>query len=296
VRTGESAGGPLSEALADCSASGFTGVLRVAGQPSGTVYLAGGGVVGVETPGAPGAEVILLRTGRVPVPDWDAAFAAAAPDARRMPAELIGRGLVGAGELEALVRTAIADAMFALADGSVDKCSAAAGPADCSLPLAAPADTGWLVAETSRRMRVLASLPDQAVHPRDRLVAVPGVTRPGLILGDGRDELLALADGRRTVRDLAFALGRGVYATMLQAARMRTEGLLASPGADGMPAPGRAAAPAEEAETPAGLPRRRRDRAGLPRRGGESGGWTMPATIRLFRPRGEASKRPGETE
>lgn len=34
-------------------------------------------------------------------------------------------------------------------------------------------------------------------------------------LGDGQDEILALADGRRTTRDIAFALGRGVYATTL---------------------------------------------------------------------------------
>lgn len=34
-------------------------------------------------------------------------------------------------------------------------------------------------------------------------------------LGDGQDEILALADGRRMTRDIAFALGRGVYATTL---------------------------------------------------------------------------------
>lgn len=300
MRTDESAAGPLGAALLDCASAGFSGALRVAGRPSGTIYLTDGGVTGIETPGAPSAEVILLRAGRVQVPDWDAAFSAAAPAMHRMRAELIGRGLVGAGELEAVARIALADAMFALADGLVDKCSAEAGPADCALPLEPAADAGWLLAEASRRARVLASLRDQAVHAGDRVVAVPGMTRPGLALGDGRDELLALADGRRTVRDLAFALGRGVYATMLQAARMRAEGLLVSASGDATPATGEAdgqrTAPGEDAETTTGLPRRRKDRPGLPRRGGEAGGRTMPATIRLLRSRGEGNKRPGESE
>jgi hypothetical protein len=300
VHTEKCAGDPVGAALLECAYAGFSGVLRVAGPPSGTIYLADGRVAGIETPGAPSAEVILLRTGRVPVPDWEAAFSAAAPDARRMPAELVGRGLIGAGELEAIVRIALADAMFALADGLVDDHGAEYGPADCPLPLDPGADADWLLAETSRRARALASLRDQAVQARDRFVAVPGTTRPGFPLGAGRDELLALADGRRTVRDLAFALGCGVYATMLQAARLRAEGLLVLVSHDAMSAAEEggpwAAARGEGAETPAGLPRRRKDRPGLPRRGGEAGGWTIPATIRLLRPRTEGNKRPGESE
>jgi hypothetical protein len=57
-------------------------------------------------------------------------------------------------------------------------------------------------------------------------VAATGAIQPGVRLGDGQDEILALADGRRTARDLAFALGRGVYATMLQLSRMQRAGLL----------------------------------------------------------------------
>jgi hypothetical protein len=138
-------------------------------------------------------------------------------------------------------------------------------------------------------MRVLASLRDQAVHATDRGAAAPGAIRPGVVLGAARDEFLALADGRRTIRDLAFALVCAVCATMLQAARMRAEGLLVSPDRQ-PPVPG------EDAKTAAGLPRRREDRPGLPRRGGEAGGRSMPATIRLLRPRGEGTRRPGEAE
>ncbi|HEY2279387.1 MAG TPA: hypothetical protein VGI00_13595 [Streptosporangiaceae bacterium] len=55
---------------------------------------------------------------------------------------------------------------------------------------------------------------------------MPGAVAPGAVLGSDRDELLALANGRRTPRDLAFALGRGVYATTLELGRMQHEGLL----------------------------------------------------------------------
>ena len=45
-------------------------------------------------------------------------------------------------------------------------------------------------------------------------------------LGGGRDQMLALANGRRTPRDIAFAAGRGVYAVTLQVARMLASGVL----------------------------------------------------------------------
>jgi len=101
-------------------------------------------------------------------------------------------------------------------------------------------------AELVRRELVGAGLP--ALPGRDRTVAAAGAVRPGVRLGEGQDEILALADGRRTARDVAFALGRGVYATMLQLTRMRQAGLLTTvssrasgagqePGADTTAAP-----------------------------------------------------------
>ncbi len=193
--------------------------------------------------------LLLLRSSRVSEPDWDAAFAAAAGGP--MGAELTGRKLIGSGELEALLWLAVADAMFVLAGGTVDEYRAEPGPVDFVLPLDPGVEADWLLAETSRRLQVLASLP--ARHDRDRIVAVSGADRPGMQLGQGQDEILALADGRRTPRDLAFALGRGVYATLLQLARMHEAGLLVTasyrtalqsgirrpgyPGRNGVPVP-----------------------------------------------------------
>ena len=180
-----------------------------------------------------------------------------------MGAELIRREMIGAGELEWLLRTALADGMFALADGSVEEYRAEPGPVDFVLPLQPGAEPDSLLAEASRRIRVLAALP--ARNGRDRIVAATGAVQPGVRLGDGQDEILALADGRRTVRDLAFALGRGVYATMLQLARMQQAGLLvavSSRAADAAAAQNRRPAAHDDLPAASGLPRRQRDMAG----------------------------------
>ena len=289
--------GPLGAALADCAAAAFSGVLHVIGAPGGTMYLAGGRVAAIETPWSPSAEVILLRSGRVPEADWEAAFAAAAVARGHMRAELVRRGLVGAGELEALLRVAVADAMFAVAAGFVDTCRAEAGPLECGLPLEPPADASWLMTEALRRMQVLAAFPGPPVRARDRVMAAPGAAPPGAILGGGRDEILALADGRRTARDLAFALGHGLYVTLLRLARMRAEGLLA-PAAPGVPpGPGDAGRPGAaegEGATASGLPRRQKDRAPQPPQAGGPGNHPLPSVLRLLRPRADGVPKPHE--
>ena len=249
-----------------CAAAGMWGVLRVTGEPGGAIHLADGLVTAIETPGAPSPEVLLLRSHRVSESGWDAAFAAAAASGDRMSAELTRRELVGSGELEGLLRTALADAMFVLASGTVEEYRAGPGPADYVLPLEPGAEPDGLLAEASRRLVMLASL--SVRHDRDRIVAAAAATRPGVRLGDGQDEILALADGRRTPRDLAFALGRGVYATLLQVARMHQGGLLAtvSPHQAGSGRPPGRPAPRDELSAASGLPHRQRDQPALPRR------------------------------
>jgi hypothetical protein len=288
---------PLRQALVDCAADRLSGVLRVTGHPSGTIHFAEGRITAAQTPGAPGLEVILLRSKRLDEPGWDAAFAAAAVSGRGMRDELIERELVGAGELEALQRTAIADAIFALAYGVVDSCRTEPRAVGPLVTLEPGIEAEWLLSETWRRIRVLNSFPDPAGHARARVVNVPGAMRPGVALGDGRDELAALADGRRTPRDLAFALGRGLYATLLQLGRMQAEGLIltvsgsaVSPAdaADGAGTP----AAAEGQEPADGLPRRRKDLAGQP---GGPGGRDLPAAFRLLRLRYGEGTTPGGT-
>jgi hypothetical protein len=112
--------------------------------------------------------------------------------------ELVVRGLVGAGELEAVLRVAVADAMFVLSGGLVEACGVEPGAVDSQFALEPPAEVGWLLAEASRRMRVLASSRGLVEHDRDRMAAAPGAVQPGVLLGQGQDEILALANGRRT--------------------------------------------------------------------------------------------------
>jgi hypothetical protein len=292
--------GPLREALTVCAAAGMSGILRVTGDPGGAIHIADGLVAAIETPGAPGPEVLLLRSHRVSESGWDEAFADAAASGGRMSTELTRREMVGTGELEWLLRTALADAMFVLANGTVDEYRAEPGQMDFVLPLQPGAGPDSLLAETTRRIRVLAALP--ARNGRDRIVAASGAVKTGVRLGEGQDEILALADGRRTARDLAFALGYGVYATMLQVARMQQAGLLvavSSRAADAAAAQIRRPAAASDLTLASGLPRRQRDAPPPPRPPRRP--WApgrapeLLAPLGLLRPRAARDAGPGET-
>ena len=186
-----------------------------------------------------------------------------------------------------------ADAMFVLASGSVQEYRAEPGPADAVLPLEPGAETGWLLAEAARRLRVLACLP--ARHDRDRVVAAPPAA-PGARLGGGQDEILALADGRRTPRDIAFALGRGVYATMLQLARMHQAGLLATVSPRTVPEQaGREPGTGSEQVAASGLPRRQQGLPAPPRRPHVPGrAPELRTPPGLLRPRPARGTGPGE--
>jgi hypothetical protein len=290
--------GPLREALMICAASGTSTALRITGDPGGMIHLTGGLVTAIETAGAPSPEVLLLRSGRITESRWDAAFSAAAAADRPLSAELIAREAVGAGELEALLLTALADAMFVLADGTVEEYRAEPGRASSVLALEPGAEADGLLAEASRRITVLASLPHPPVYRWERLTAARGAVRPGVRRGGGQDEILALADGRRTPRDLAFGLGRGVYATTLQLARMHQAGLLVPGSARVAARPARQAGrPAADAgPEPGGLPRRAKGLLAAARR-------TAPARrapqerapLGLLQPRSGRDAAPGQT-
>jgi hypothetical protein len=267
------AGGPgqLEQTLVSFARLRASGLLRVTGEPGGAVYLEDGRITAISTPGAPDPEVILLRSGRVPEAGWSAVYAAAASDGR-MAAELVKRDLVGAGELEAVLRTALADALFALLAGRVEECRLEQAVTPALLPLEPAAAAEWLLAEAARRLDVLAGLASPVSHDRDRLAAVQGAWTPRVGPGDGQAEILALANGRRTARDMAFVLGRGVYAVTLQLSRMRDAGLLVigSTRTAGLraviaepapPSPAGSAEPAGGGSTPP-LPKRRRGSSG----------------------------------
>ncbi|MEV7252869.1 hypothetical protein [Streptomyces cyaneofuscatus] len=222
-----------------------TGTVVVSGAPGGRIHLRGGRIVGVETPGAPGVETILLNSGRIDDAAWTAVCASGGVTEGALAAELETRGLLPRQEFEIVCTAAVFDGAFALAFGTpggweVTEAvpTASAGPSFTPRRLAA---------QTTRRLSVLAGLwgapPVELARSRIRPAADFPVRIP-----DRYATLLRTANGRRTPRDIAFVLGRGVYAVMLDLARMNESGLLHRDR------------PAPDSERPSTAPRRRERR------------------------------------
>ena len=255
----------LARALAACGREEWTGVLRVSGAPGGALHLRGGLVVAAESPGAPGPETLLLRSGRVDGEQW-AGLVREAGGARWPAAGLIAHGYAGAAQLRVVCVMALQDAVFAILAGRVDGCERAEDGAGPPAPVAVGEPPARLLEDAARKLAALAALP-RPVHP-DRERPVPARQSNGTLTALQR-ALLDHADGRRTARDLAFRAGRGVYTVTVEVARMLGEGLLECPAAPA-PIPMRAAPdgirhrtppppvpPPPQPPTPVDLPRRR---------------------------------------
>ncbi|RPF35957.1 MarR family transcriptional regulator [Streptomyces sp. TLI_185] len=255
----------LARSLAACGREGWTGVLRVSGAPGGALHLRDGLVVAAESPGAPGPETLLLRSGRVDGEQW-AWLVREAGGARWPAAGLIAHGYAGAAQLKVVCVLALQDAVFAILAGRVDGCERAEDGAEPPAPVAVGEPPARLLEDAARKLAALAALP-RPVHP-DRERPVPARRSNGPLTALQR-ALLDHADGRRTARDLAFRAGRGVYTVTVEVARMLGEGLLECPAApapipirvapDGIRhrTPPPPAPPPPQPPTPVDLPRRR---------------------------------------
>lgn len=215
----------LARSLDACGRDGVSGDLRVTGSPGGVFHLRGGLVVAAGSPGSPGPEALLLRSGRVDGEQWAELVREAGGD--RWPAAgLVAHGYVGAAQLRVVCVMALQDAAFAITAGRVDGCEHLAD----GTPPPARVDPGEpparLLQDAVRKLAAVAALP-HPVHPdRERPRPAPAAVRA---LTGLQTELLAHADGRRTARDLAFRTGRGVYTVTVEVARMLAEGLLECP-------------------------------------------------------------------
>lgn len=234
----------------------FTGTLRLDGSPGGTVAMRDGLVIAAASPAAPGPEPLLLRSGRVAEADWTAAFSAGAPQGR-FADELVRRELLGSAGVEVVTRTAVVDALFAMALCGAHTCTAE--PEGTPPPL--PADPGLeperLARELTRRLTAADEWQAAGLTMRSRPWATRA--RETTPLNASRREILDRANGRRTPRDIAFALGRGLYSVMTDMATLLDDGLAAL---DPPPAETRAAAaPVPPVPEGHGLPRRERGAA-----------------------------------
>ncbi|MDX2542276.1 MarR family transcriptional regulator [Streptomyces sp. WI04-05B] len=217
--------GLLLDALAECGQEEYTGALRAVGSPGGAFHFRRGLVVGVESPGAPGPEALLLRSRRISGEEW-AELVREAGGARWPGAELIRHGYAGAAQLRVVCMMALRDAVFAVVAGRVDVCERDPG-AEPSAPVPVGEGPVRLLQDANRKLAALAALSHPVRPNRER----PSPSSVPLPIGAGQlnpvqQELLAEADGRRTARDLAFRTGRGVYAVTVEVARMLGAGLL----------------------------------------------------------------------
>ncbi|MFJ3778323.1 hypothetical protein ACIPX0_42255 [Streptomyces sp. NPDC090075] len=236
----------------------------VSGTPGGAIHVRNGLVVGMETPGAPGVEVLLLKSRRVTEEDW-AAVRAAGTDPARLARELVAQGLLGATELEIIGQAALFDAAFALALTSPDGWEVTAARPLLETGTAVP--PARLVTENTRRVRLLANERGATARfARDRLAPAPAARDPRQTarLSPRHRTVLTAADGRRTPRDIAFTLGRGLFAVMLDLRDLLAQGLLQPPSATAAARPSTAlrtpphpsTTPSQPSATP--LPRRKR--------------------------------------
>ncbi|MBL7492753.1 hypothetical protein I6A60_32760 [Frankia sp. AgB1.9] len=201
----------------------FSGTLRAEGaRVGGTVVLSTGLLVAAETPVTPGVEALLLRSGRIARQDWAGALAEAIPPGGLRGA-LVGRGLLGDASAQVVTQTAALDALFALALEDVFACVPDPDVTDPLIPLNPGMDVGRAVRETRRRLGVAAGWRELGVHAR----AHPRATASTPPIDEGRARILAQVNGRRTVSDLAFELGRGLFAVMVDMVLLYRDGQVA---------------------------------------------------------------------
>jgi hypothetical protein len=232
---------PMLVRLADERA---TGVLV---RDHGALYLVDGQVVHAECPEAPGLDVLLTASGRLPPGSWAEAVAEAG-SRREVARYLVDSGKVADGELEICHLGALFDAaFFALAPGS--------GPTRFRYGVAhwlgrvRPVPTRAVEREARRRSRLLDS-----VWPYAEIDTAPVERRPhtaGRALSPRRQSLLDLADGVRTPAVIARTLGRPAFNTLIEVRRLAAEGLIETPSKPAEPTG--PTVPHEAAEPPTAL-------------------------------------------
>ncbi|WP_436501785.1 hypothetical protein [Actinokineospora sp. HUAS TT18] len=197
----------VSDALRRCALTRMTGRVHVVGYPGGVVSVRDGWVVDVESPGSPGVAARLLRSRRIDEHDWEA-LQYPESDSLMSFQHLVARGRVRATELRLVAEMAWEDAVFAAAAGvvrSIRMTLGAVGAPHASEKV----DPNWMATRVEYKVNALRRLPVTLSPSTDRLaVATQAIAWPTT---SRQQEILAHVDGRRTARDIAYLVGRGLY-------------------------------------------------------------------------------------
>lgn len=238
--------------------SGFH-LLRVMGSPGGIIHVREGLVISATTPASPGAESLLIRSGRVSEAAWNEAYTAGAP-LGRLAAELVERGSVGEAGLQVVCLSAVFDAAFAMAlFGIEDSLPEALGPNDVPppLPVVPGVPRAWVARETARRLAIAGQWRELGVTPFIRPTAVQPIAPMKIHADQLRHDILVKANGRRTPRDIAFALGQGLFVVLKEISSLVGQGLLTVGPPPPPPSAEENVVVVEDEQRPPNLPRRR---------------------------------------
>ncbi|MFJ6086070.1 transcriptional regulator [Streptomyces sp. NPDC092369] len=219
--------GGVSPMLTRLAAERATGVLV---RERGSLYLAEGLVVHAESASAPGLDVLLTARGTLSPEAWQQALAEAG-DRYHVGRRLVDSGQLAVGALELCHLAAVYDAAYFTLGPSSAPGRFRYGSAHEPSPVH-PVPVADLERETLRRRDLLHRLwpdpgPDEAPLTRAERTEVPALTRR-------QRSVLALVDGVRTATDIARALGRPAFHTLVDVRR------LTAAGAVGIRRPGQA--------------------------------------------------------
>ncbi|MFI9767231.1 transcriptional regulator [Streptomyces sp. NPDC052415] len=217
---GERAPRGLSPMLSRLAAERATGVLL---RECGTLYLAQGRVVHAESPAAPGLDVLLTAHGTLDTAVWQDAVTRA-DDLHGAARLLVDSGRLTPGTLELCHLGALYDAAyFALAPSSTPG-RFRYGTGHWLGPVR-PVPVAAVERETLRRRDLLHRIwPDPGTDSAPLTRADP--PRAPALTARQR-AVVALLDGARTATDIARALGRPAFHTLVDIRRLAAAGVLA---------------------------------------------------------------------
>ncbi|MEN8655646.1 transcriptional regulator [Streptomyces sp. 21So2-11] len=198
----------------------------------GTLYLIDGEVVHAESPASPGIEVLLIASGRLRPEGWRRAIDEAGAKSQ-VGRFLVDSGQVADGELEICHLGALYDAAyFALAPSS-EPTHFRYGVAHWIGPVR-PVPAYAVDRETWRRRELL-----HRIWPHQETDTSPVVRTAGHLRGtpvtSRQRTVLDLADGERTPPDIARALGRPAFHTLIDIRRLAAAGVVEVASRTSMP-------------------------------------------------------------